>query len=121
MFQNVIFYVNFIIIYKFINEYKLSSRNYVYKYMIYTYIIYIYMCVCVCVIMKKMCPAGYHHNGFVETHVLGHMMYGAQVHEFPQSHYGDNGEDTFFSRLHLYYAYLTSVRFEYSAYRESLK
>ena len=31
--------------------------------------IYIY------VIMKTMCPPGYHHNGFVATHVLGHMMY----------------------------------------------
>ena len=32
--------------------------------------IYIY------VIMKTMCPPGYHHNGFVETHALGHTMYG---------------------------------------------
>ena len=23
-----------------------------------------------------MCPPGYHHNGFVATHVLLHMMYG---------------------------------------------
>ena len=23
-----------------------------------------------------MCPTAYHHNGFVETHALGHMMYG---------------------------------------------
>ena len=28
------------------------------------------------VIMKRMCPPGYHHNGFVVTHALGHMMYG---------------------------------------------
>ena len=28
------------------------------------------------VIMKKMCPHDYHHNGFVATHALGHMMYG---------------------------------------------
>ena len=28
------------------------------------------------VIMKTMCPSGYHHNGFVATHALGHMMYG---------------------------------------------
>ena len=27
--------------------------------------------------MKTMCPPGYHHNGFVATHALGHMMYGA--------------------------------------------
>ena len=26
--------------------------------------------------MKTMCPPGYHHNGFVATHTLGHMMYG---------------------------------------------
>ena len=30
----------------------------------------------ICAIMKTMCPAGYHHNGFVATHSLGHMMYG---------------------------------------------
>ena len=37
-------------------------------------------------IMKTMCPPGYHHNGFVATPALGHMMYGsscAQVHELP--------------------------------------
>ena len=28
------------------------------------------------VIMKIMCPPGYHHNGFVATHALGHMIYG---------------------------------------------
>ena len=27
-------------------------------------------------IMKTMCPSGYHHNGFVATRALGHMMYG---------------------------------------------
>ena len=26
--------------------------------------------------MKTMCPPGYHHNGSVATHALGHMMYG---------------------------------------------
>ena len=26
--------------------------------------------------MKTMCPSDYHHNGFVATHALGHMMYG---------------------------------------------
>ena len=25
--------------------------------------------------MKTMCPPGYHHNTFVATHALGHMMY----------------------------------------------
>ena len=56
--------------------------------------------------MKTMLPPGYHHNGFVATHTLGHMMYGynginrtscAQVHELPQSHSGDNREGTLFS------------------------
>ena len=28
-----------------------------------------------CVIIKTICPSGYHHNGFVATHALGHMMY----------------------------------------------
>ena len=40
----------------------------------------------------------------------GHMMYSlysyrtscAQVHELPQSHWGDNQEGTLFSRLHIY-------------------
>ena len=27
-------------------------------------------------IMKTMCPPGYHHNGFVATHALGHIMDG---------------------------------------------
>ena len=26
--------------------------------------------------MRTMCPPGYHHNGFVATHALGHMMDG---------------------------------------------
>ena len=26
--------------------------------------------------MKIMCPPGYHHNGLVATHALGHMMCG---------------------------------------------
>ena len=36
------------------------------------------------VIMKTMCPPGYHHNGFVATHALGHMMYGLTVHHVPK-------------------------------------
>ena len=31
------------------------------------------MCVYLYVIMKTMCPPGYHHNGFVATHALGHV------------------------------------------------
>ena len=52
--------------------------------------------------MKTMCPPRYHHNGFVATHALGHIMCHnrtscAQVHELPQSHCGDNREGTLFS------------------------
>ena len=46
--------------------------------------------------MKTMCPPGYHHNGFVTTHALGHTSC-AQVHELQQSHCGDNREGTLFS------------------------
>ena len=60
------------------------------------------MFVYIYVIMKTMCPPGYHHNSFVATHALGHMMYinrtsCGQVHELPQSHCGDNREGTLFS------------------------
>ena len=38
-------------------------------------------------ISKTMCPPGYHHNGFIATHALGHMicavMYG-DVHHVPK-------------------------------------
>ena len=50
--------------------------------------------------MKTMYPPGfgYHHNGFVATHALWHMMYGcAQVYELPQGHFGDSREGTLFS------------------------
>ena len=42
----------------------------------YNIYIYIYIYKYIYVIMKTMCPPGYHHNGFVATHALGHMMYG---------------------------------------------
>ena len=29
--------------------------------------------------MKTICPPSYHHNGFLATHELGHMMYGFTV------------------------------------------
>ena len=41
----------------------------------YVYI-YIYIYIHIYVIMKTMCPPGYHHNGVVATHAVGHMMYG---------------------------------------------
>ena len=68
----------------------------------YGFQFYIYIYIYIFAIMKTMCPPGYHHNGFVATHALGHMMYSyyrtsyAQVHELPQSHCGDNWEGTLF-------------------------
>ena len=50
------------------------------------------------VIMKTMCPPGYHYNGFVAAHAFGHIMYRcAQVHELPQGQCGDNREGALFS------------------------
>ena len=40
------------------------------------WIIYVY----IYVIMKTMCPPGYHHNGFVATHALGYM----SAHHLPK-------------------------------------
>ena len=34
-----------------------------------------YVCVCVSLILNTIFPQGYHYNGFVATHALGHMMY----------------------------------------------
>ena len=47
--------------------------------------------------MKTMCPPAYHHNGFMATHALGHMMYGWEHHELLQTHCGENREGTLFS------------------------
>ena len=44
---------------------------------IFIFIIYIYKynIKTIKTIMKTMCPPGYHHNSFVATNALGHMMY----------------------------------------------
>ena len=55
---------------------------YLYIY-IYIYIYEIYIYIYIYVIMKTMCPRGYHHNGFVATHALGHMMCPT-VHHVPK-------------------------------------
>ena len=85
---------------------------------------HIYIYIYIYAIMKTICPPGYHHDGFVTTHALGHMMYDcawcAQVHELPQIHCGNNQEGTLFSRLNIYYTHFAFVRFEHSVYRGSL-
>ena len=65
--------------------------------LIYVYVIcnHIYICN-----HENNVPPSYQHNGFMATHALGHIMYStscAQVHELPQSHCGDNREDTLIS------------------------
>ena len=53
--------------------------------------------------MKTTCLPGDHHNGFVATLALGHMIHimnhtsCAQVHLLPQSHCDDNRKGTLFS------------------------
>ena len=32
--------------------------------------------------MKTMCHPGYHHNGFVATHALGHIMWPTVHHDY---------------------------------------
>ena len=39
--------------------------------------------------MKTMYPPGYHDNGFVETHALGHMMYGCAQTYFTCTFYAN--------------------------------
>ena len=48
---------------------------YIYIYL-YEHVVYIYIYIHIYAIMKTMSPPSYHHNGFVATHGLGHMMYG---------------------------------------------
>ena len=47
------------------------------KFRVFT--IYLYLYLNIYAIMKTMFSPGYHHNGFVATHTLGHMMYGFSV------------------------------------------
>ena len=68
------------------------------------------------VIIKTMCPPGYHYNDFFVT-----VQSCAQVHEFQQNHCGEKRESTMFSRLNIYYTYLSFVRFEHSVCRGSLR
>ena len=51
-----------------------------YIYIIYIQYIYIYnIYIYIYAIVKTMWPSGYHHNGFVATHAIGHMMCGLYI------------------------------------------
>ena len=47
-----------------------------YIYFILLYVIIHIIYIHTYAIMKTMCPPGYYHSDFVDTHALGHMMYG---------------------------------------------
>ena len=64
--------------------------------------------------MKTVCPPGYHHNGFVATHALGHM-YGSTL-LVPMNQKVLNKQ----SKEHNISGHLASVRFEHSVCRGSL-
>ena len=109
----LIYYINNIYIYNFIFFILYIIYNNIYIY------IYIY------IIMNTMCPSSYHHNGFVATHALGHMMYGwctwvhnghITEHHVPKCMSCHKAIVMITSRAHcfhnnIYYAHLASVRF----------
>ena len=63
--------------------------------------------------MKTMCRPSYHHNDFMATHALGHMMYGYTL-LVPMNQRVLNKSSV------MGYAHLTSVRFEHTVCHESL-
>ena len=59
---------------------------------------------------QKNAPASYHHNAFVETWALMHMIYGyicVQLPELPQTQCVNNRMDTLFFCVYIYiYIYI---------------
>ena len=53
-------------------------------------LIYIYIYV-IYVIMQTMCPPSYHHNSFVASHALGHMMYFSHLASVRSEHSVSHG------------------------------
>ena len=56
------------------------------------------------VIMKTMCPPGYHHNGFVATHALGHMIHW--IHHVPKCMSCHKAIVVITGRAHCFYDYV---------------
>ena len=53
---------------------------YMYMYIYIIYIIYIYIYIYICNRENNVpSRSGYHHNGFVATHAIGHMMCGLYI------------------------------------------
>ena len=59
--------------------------------------------------MKTMCPPGYHHNGFVATHALGHMMYPT-VHHVPKCMSCHKAIVVITGRVHCFHDYIYILR-----------
>ena len=94
---------------------------YIYIYILYILCLHIYHIYHIYVIMKIMYPPNYH-NGSVANHALGHMMFVCNiVHHLPKCMSCLKATlGTLLSWLHIYYACLTSARFDHSLYRGSI-
>ena len=61
--------------------------------------------------MKTMCPPGYHHNGFVATHALGHMMHlGTTVRHVPKCMSCHKAIVVVTGRAHCFHDYIYILR-----------
>ena len=57
--------------------------------------------------MKTMCPPGYHHNGFVATHVLRHILFGYILLLVPMNQRVLNKQSKDTSKIYIYiYIYI---------------
>ena len=109
-----IFYIHIYIIYIY----------YIYIYIVYIYVhiyiyIYIYIYTYTCNHENNV-PSWYHRNEFVVAYALGHMTYGYTL-LLPMNQRVRNNLGKERNISVIYYAHLTSVRFEPSVRRESLK
>ena len=112
-------YIFYILIY-YINIYiYIYIYTYTYKYIYIHIYIYIYIYTYTCNHENNV-PSRYHCNEFVVTYGLGHMTYGYTL-LLPMNQRVRNklGEERNISVI--YYAHLTSVTFEPSVFRKSLK
>ena len=54
--------------------------------------------------MRTVSPQGYHHNGFVATHALGHMIFGYHVRLVPTC-----AHIYIYIYIYIYYIYILYV------------
>ena len=65
------------------------------------------------VIMKTMCPPGYHHNGFAATHALGHIT----VNHVPKCMSCHKAIVVITGRTHCFHDYIYICMFEIASYK----